>query len=229
MSSAIFVFGAAGAGKTTFCKNFIKHVKATLVNLDPASIDNDHYDITITDYISNVEIMEELDLGPNGGIFECLSYLEEIFINEEVFEDRTILFDCPGQIEIFLHSDLLVNFIKKFQSTFDASIAYITDGTTLGNTSKYLFNNLTASIAINRFSLPVINFISKMDVKIEREIEFEDDNGYITIKDMDNKDKFINSVNEFIELYGMYRYIPLDWDDDLNVDFIFSNLSAIID
>ncbi|KAI5181101.1 hypothetical protein PAEPH01_2796, partial [Pancytospora epiphaga] len=39
MGYAVFVFGAAGAGKTTFCRNIKEHAQSSrtirLVNLDP--------------------------------------------------------------------------------------------------------------------------------------------------------------------------------------------------
>lgn len=49
--------------------------------------------------------MEELQLGPNGGLIYCMEYLlensnwlkEKI---EEIGQDAYFIFDCPGQVTI---------------------------------------------------------------------------------------------------------------------------------
>jgi len=52
-----------------------------------------------------------LSLGPNGGLVFCLEYLIDNFeflgelIEENVFENEYVFFDCPGQIELYTHLD----------------------------------------------------------------------------------------------------------------------------
>jgi len=76
--------------------------KVVVVNLDPA---NDQFkyqcDIDIKDLISLDDAMEEMDLGPNGGLVFCLEYLLENFnwLQDQIstyYESDYILFDCPG-------------------------------------------------------------------------------------------------------------------------------------
>ena len=73
--------GPAGAGKSTFCASLITHAQSIgrnihLFNLDPAA---EHFEyeptIDIRELISLEDVMEEIDLGPNGGLvycFECV-------------------------------------------------------------------------------------------------------------------------------------------------------------
>ena len=48
--------------------------------------------------------MEEMELGPNGGLLFCMEYLlqSQEWINEQlgevVHQDDYVIFDCPGQI-----------------------------------------------------------------------------------------------------------------------------------
>ena len=56
-------------------------------------------------------MIEELSLGPNGGLVFCLEYLIDNFeflgdlLEENVFENEYVFFDCPGQIELYTHLD----------------------------------------------------------------------------------------------------------------------------
>ena len=82
--------------------------KCSVVNLDPAN-DSTGYPcaLDIRDIITLEQVMEEEGLGPNGGVMYALEELEE---NVEWLEeglsrlgDDYVLFDCPGQVELFTH------------------------------------------------------------------------------------------------------------------------------
>lgn len=94
--------------------------KCSVVNLDPA---NDHasYDcaIDVRDFIKLEDIMKEDDLGPNGGVLYALEELEH---NMEWLEQRLselgedyVIFDCPGQVELYTHHSSLRNIFFKLQ------------------------------------------------------------------------------------------------------------------
>jgi len=75
--------GPPGAGKTTYCgaiKEFLTGVgrKVCLVNLDPAN-DNMPFtpDIDISSFITLSDVMDMLQLGPNGGLIYCMEFLEK--------------------------------------------------------------------------------------------------------------------------------------------------------
>ena len=54
---------------------------------------------------------EELRFGPNGALLFCMQYLMENsdWLKEELGEneDDYILFDCPGQIELYTHMNTI--------------------------------------------------------------------------------------------------------------------------
>lgn len=68
------------------------------------------------------EVMEEMELGPNGGLLFCMEYFlqnEAWFdekLNEFVGEDDYVLFDCPGQIELYNDQDIFRQVIRKLQN-----------------------------------------------------------------------------------------------------------------
>lgn len=65
------------------------------------------------DLISLEDAMEELELGPNGGLVYCMEYLLDNmdWLKDELDkfdEDEYIIFDCPGQVKISHDYDLTV-------------------------------------------------------------------------------------------------------------------------
>ena len=68
--------------------------------------------------------MEDTDLrfGPNGGLVFCLEFLlenldwlEEKLKANEIDEDY-VLFDCPGQIELYTHLPVMRRLVDVLQS-----------------------------------------------------------------------------------------------------------------
>ena len=76
-----------------------------IFNLDPAAEYSSYRcDVDIKELITLEEVMEEMELGPNGGLLYCMEYLLqnqswlEEKLSEFVGEDDYVIFDCPGQI-----------------------------------------------------------------------------------------------------------------------------------
>lgn len=91
---AVLVTGPAGAGKSTFCASLITHAQSLgrtvhLFNLDPAA-DKFEYppSIDIKDLVSLEDVMDELQLGPNGGLIYCFECASSPF--------RSLPRSCPG-------------------------------------------------------------------------------------------------------------------------------------
>ncbi|CAI7149980.1 CPS_collapsed_G0003380.mRNA.1.CDS.1 [Saccharomyces cerevisiae] len=62
-----------------------------------------------------------MDLGPNGALIYCFEYLLKNldWLDEEIgdFNDEYLIFDCPGQIELYTHIPVLPNIGAPFNST----------------------------------------------------------------------------------------------------------------
>ena len=94
--------------------------KASVANLDPAN-DRTGYPcaLDIRDIITLDAVMDEEGLGPNGGVMYALEELEG---NVEWLEEGLsrlgndyVLFDCPGQVEMFTHHDSLRKIFMRLQ------------------------------------------------------------------------------------------------------------------
>ena len=103
--------------------------------------------------------MEELQLGPNGGLLYCLEYLLDNFdwLEEgisQLGQDDYVLFDCPGQIEIF-QSPLLSTLIGKLQNLgFSLCSVYMLDVTFVQNSEKFVSGVLMALSSMMCLGLP---------------------------------------------------------------------------
>ncbi|PWY81973.1 putative ATP binding protein [Aspergillus heteromorphus CBS 117.55] len=174
----VLVMGPAGAGKTTFCSSIIQHLQNTrrscfYVNLDPAAETfNYEPDLDIRDLITLEDVMEELGLGPNGGLIYCFEFLLQNleFLSEALdplSEEYLIIFDMPGQIELYTHIPLLpslVQFLSR-QGPLNISLcaAYLLESTFVVDKAKFFAGTLSAMSAMLMLEMPHVNILSKMD------------------------------------------------------------------
>ena len=119
-------------------------------NLDPAAeVFKYRCDIDIRDLISLEDVQELENFGPNGGLVYCMEHLVENIdwlIDElaEFAEDSFVLFDCPGQIELYSHLDVMSRLSSVItKNGFYLCATYCADGTFLNEPTKYIATSLT--------------------------------------------------------------------------------------
>ncbi|KAJ4303624.1 hypothetical protein N0V90_002525 [Kalmusia sp. IMI 367209] len=172
------VMGPAGAGKSTFCASLIQHLQNNkrpcfYVNLDPAAEDFAFDpDLDIKDLISLEDVMDEMSLGPNGGLIYCFEFLMENldFLTdplEEVTDEYLIIFDMPGQIELYTHVPILPDLVKTLMRgslNINMCAAYLLEATFIVDRPKFFSGTLSAMSAMLMLEMPHINILSKMDL-----------------------------------------------------------------
>ncbi|KAL2067191.1 hypothetical protein VTL71DRAFT_1615 [Oculimacula yallundae] len=175
----VLVMGPAGAGKSTFCSALITHLRNNrrscfYVNLDPAAEDFTHEpDLDIKDLISLEDVMEEMGLGPNGGLIYCFEFLLENldFLTEALdplTEEYLIIIDMPGQIELYTHIPILPALVRHLTRTGALDInlcaAYLLEATFVVDRAKFFAGTLSAMSAMIMLEVPHVNILSKMDL-----------------------------------------------------------------
>ncbi|KAI9644736.1 hypothetical protein NHQ30_006762 [Ciborinia camelliae] len=175
----VLVMGPAGAGKTTFCAGLMNHLQNNrrscfYINLDPAAETFSHEpDLDIKDLISLEDVMEEMGLGPNGGLIYCFEFLLENldFLSEAIeplTEEYLIIIDMPGQIELYTHIPILPALVKFLTKTGALDInlcaAYLLEATFVVDRAKFFAGTLSAMSAMIMLEVPHVNILSKMDL-----------------------------------------------------------------
>ncbi|EGX94036.1 ATP binding protein, putative [Cordyceps militaris CM01] len=215
------VMGPAGAGKSTFCAALITHLQlnrrsAFYVNLDPAAETFEHTpDLDIKELISLRDAMEEVGLGPNGGLIYCFEFLMENLdwltdALDSLTEDYLIIFDMPGQIELYTHIPILPTLMRYLSQpgALDIRMAavYLLEATFVVDRAKFFAGTLSAMSAMLMLEVPHINVLSKMDL----------------IKDQVKKRNLKNFLTPDLALLDddplERRRLPGDVDDDARDD-----------
>ena len=125
---AHLVIGPAGSGKSTYCDLMRTHLetlrrRVQVINLDPAA---EHFSYPVAadirDLIPLEDVMSEMKLGPNGGLIYAMEYpIDNIDWLEDELEDVSgggdsyVLFDCPGQIELYSHVPAMRQLVGELQ------------------------------------------------------------------------------------------------------------------
>jgi GTPase SAR1 family protein len=125
------------------------------------------------------EVMEELGLGPNGGLIYCMEYLlnnlDWLQDHLDTFgDDDYLLLDCPGQLELYTHVPLMRNVIDRMRMWgYEASMVavFLIDTTFVCDTSKFISGSLLSLSAMIALELPHVNVLTKCDLLSEEDVD----------------------------------------------------------
>ncbi|CAI0464556.1 unnamed protein product [Linum tenue] len=245
------VIGPPGSGKTTYCNGmsqFLRLIgrKVAVINLDPAN-DSLPYDcaVNIEDLIKLSDVMAEHSLGPNGGLVYCMDFLEKNIDwlqskLQPLLKDHYLLFDFPGQVELFfLHANaknVIMKLIKKLNLRLTA--VHLVDAHLCSDAAKYVSGLLLSLSTMLHLELPHINVLSKIDLienygKLGFNLEY-----YMDVQDLSylqhhlDQDprsakyrKLTKELCEVVEDYSLVNFSTLDIQDKESV----GNLVKLID
>lgn len=177
MAFGQLVIGPPGSGKTTYCNGMQQFLTAigrpmAIVNLDPAN-ERVPYEcsIDIGELVCLETVMAELNLGPNGGMIYCMEYLAKNmdWLHERLQAlgpDVYLLFDCPGQVELYTTNDGMLQVVRTLTQTWNLRLAavHLVDSHHCSDAYKYLSVLLVSLSTMVQLELPHINVLSKIDL-----------------------------------------------------------------
>ncbi|KAG0147691.1 hypothetical protein CROQUDRAFT_655904 [Cronartium quercuum f. sp. fusiforme G11] len=253
MRYAVLVCGPAGSGKSTFTSALITHAQTLgrtlhLFNLDPAA---EHFEyepsIDIRDLISLEDVMEELEFGPNGGLVYCFEYLlnnlDWLQENLNTYDEDYLVIDCPGQIELYTHFNIMQKIVQVLVGQFDFRLCatYLLESNFISDRPKFFSGVLSATSAMINLQVPHLNLLSKMDLlksgraggigqigpkELERYLDPDPD---LLVDEVNSKTnaKFHNlnqAISQLIQDFNMVSFIPLDVTDEDSLGTILSHI-----
>lgn len=213
------------------------------MNLDPAA---EHFDypvaMDIRELISLDDVMEELGLGPNGGLIYCMEHLEENlddWLAEELdnyLDDDYLVFDCPGQIELFSHVPVLRNFVDHLKrKNFNVCAVYLLDSQFMTDVTKYISGCMASLSAMIQLELPHVNILSKMDlVTNKKDIENYLNPEATTLLSELNQNmapkfaKLNKALAGLVDEFSMVNFVPLDLRKESSIQYVLSYIDNCI-
>ncbi|KAM5558910.1 GPN-loop GTPase 3 [Rosa sericea] len=248
MGYAQLVIGPAGSGKSTYCSSLHRHCLDNgrtlhIVNLDPAA---EHFDypvaLDIRELINLDDVMEELGLGPNGGLMYCMEHLEDNLDDwlaeglEDYLDDDYLVFDCPGQIELFSHVPMLRNFVDHLKSkSFNVCAVYLLDSQFMTDVTKFISGCMASLSAMVQLELPHVNILSKMDlVTNKKDIEdFLNPEPQFLLSELNKRmapqfAKLNKSLMELVDDYSMVSFVPLDLRKESSIRYVLAQIDTSI-
>ncbi|KAK7204502.1 GPN-loop GTPase [Myxozyma melibiosi] len=244
----VMVLGPAGVGKSTFCSSLLNHIqsvgrRAHLVNLDPAAEPGEYeFTVDIRDLISLEDVMQEMSFGPNGGLLYCFEFLMNHldWLDEEIgdYEDEFLIFDCPGQIELYTHIPVLPTLAKHLTQNLGFSLcaSYLLEAPFVIDRPKFFSGVMSAMSAMILLELPHINILSKLDLikddmsKQQIKSFLSPDATLLSGINSSTNSKFYDLNRALVELiddFGMVQFLPLDSTNSDSVAMILSYIDDI--
>ncbi|KAI9339333.1 GPN-loop GTPase [Obelidium mucronatum] len=243
------LLGAPGSGKTTACNGLQQFFSLTkrdfaVINLDPAN-DGLPYkcDVDISELITLEDVMGEYNLGPNGGLIYCMEYLEKnldwLLKRLDDVKDKYLVFDCPGQVELYTHNNAMRNILQVLEKhDFRLCIVHMVDAHLCTDPSKYISSLLLSLKTMLHLSQPHINVLSKIDLiqtygKLQFNLDF-----YTEVQDLNYLLESLNEQNgaterfrklnaavcELVEEFGLVGYTTLCVEDKASVKRLVDQL-----
>ncbi len=162
----IIVLGPAASGKSTFVSSFLEFLKekdynAKAVNLDPASSPIYEASVDVRSYVRTEDIMRECHLGINGALLKSMEIAVR-YAKKLVVAGDFVLYDTPGQMEVFLYSTAGIEILNAIPS-FKAGIFLISSD--MASTPENFVSILAQCAAVSlRTALPVLTVFNKCDI-----------------------------------------------------------------
>lgn len=254
MRFAQLVIGPAGSGKSTYCSALVQHgvdIKRNIevVNLDPAAEYFDYQPaVDIRELINVQDTMEdeELHFGPNGGLVFCIEYLLENsdWLRDKMGEqeDDYLLFDCPGQIELYTHLTAMKKLVKQLQDwNFNICAVFLVDVQFMTDAAKFLSGTMAALSVMVNLELPHVNLLSKMDllsVSARKRLDrFLEPDSHLILGDLElcgitafneKHRKLSETIGKIIEDYSLVRFIPLNLKDPESISDVLITIDNVI-
>ena len=169
--------------------------------------------------VSLEAVMEECNLGPNGALIYSMEYIAS-HIDEVSSSIRTrllekeetasqgsssnashsvppyLLFDFPGQVELFTHNTSISSIISSLSKDLHVNLCsvHLIDAMRTRSASEFISSALLTTTVMLRMELPAVNVLSKVDLlRDEEEGEFNLD-FYTEVMDLVRRGGWVGAV-----------------------------------
>jgi GPN-loop GTPase len=165
-----------------------------------------------------------------------LENIDWIFDKIQDYQDDYLIFDCPGQIELYSHYSIFPNIVKHVQRIgYSVCCVYCLESQFIEDTSKFISGTFMCLSAMISFETPHVNVLTKCDLLQDKEIS---ENvlipNEVDLLDGLNKStapkfrKLNASIASLISEYSLVSFIPLDLTDEESIEYLLSTIDNAI-
>ena len=121
--------------------------------------------------------MDQFGYGPNGGLVYCMEFLFQNidWLREELEafdEDDYIIFDCPGQVELYSHLPVMRDLARTLVSWgFRVMSVYLMDALFVLEPAKFISGCMLSLSCMLQLELPHINVVTKCDIADKEQVD----------------------------------------------------------
>jgi GTPase SAR1 family protein len=242
---AQLIIGAAGSGKSTYATAAAEYFRvakrpAHVVNLDPAA-EYFGYEVAldIRDLISADDVAEELQYGPNGALVFAMQYLADnlSWLRDGIDDiaggdDAYILFDLPGQVELYTHVPAIKTVARMLsrEMGFNVCAVLMMDATFVTDVPKFLSGSLIALSAMVHLELPHVNVLTKTDLVDPRAMKgcLHPCAAELSAKLNDATDTRYRGLNRVIasllDDFNLVSFLPMSVEDEESVQRVLMHV-----
>jgi len=196
------------------------------------------------------DVMERIKLGPNGALIYAMQFIDENFevhvlsAMHKEFETANprdpcwVLFDMPGQLELYTHADCIKNIVEKLEKEMTLCTLNLVDSHYCSDPGKYISCLLTSLSTMLHISTPHLNVMTKVDLfeklgRLPFNLDFYTDvldlSYLVDCLDQDPRLRKYGALNSamasVVERYALVSFQPLDVESAELV----SQLAKVID
>lgn len=173
-------------------------------------------------------------------IHYTISYVVIIILLDEQ-EDDYILFDCPGQIELYTHLPAMRKLVNLLQSwNFNLCSVYLIDVQFMTDGAKFISGAMSALSVMVNLELPHVNLLTKMDLiskSTKKHLDrFLEPDTHALLGDLelnhfsfnDKYKKLTEAIGSIVEDHSLVRFTPLNLKDEENLADVLMTIDNII-
>ena len=156
---------------------------------------------------------------------ENCKWLEEQLGDDD---DDYIIFDFPGQLELYTHMTVIGKLIEFLQTlNFRICAIFVMDTQFMTDAAKFLSGTMAALSVMINLELPHMNILTKLDLlskSARKQLDkFLEPDSESLLADMEDDPwnvrygKLTSTLGKLIEGYGIVRFFPLNIKDEENI------------
>lgn len=151
-------------------------------------------------------------------------------------EDDYLLFDCPGQIELYSHVNVFRSFVDFLRKDgWQVCAVYCMDAQFVAEAPKFIGGCLSALSAMVHLELPHINVLTKADLIQNKEVL--DDYLFPSVEDMQHRldtttAPHLRPLNaamaQLVDQFGLVSFVSLDITDEESIEQLLLQVDSTI-